>query len=62
MNKIKQLFYKKGVLMMVKRKCLNCGAENYSADTFSEYWICYQCGSKIPKTEERIIAEKVDKE
>jgi len=46
---------------MVKRKCLNCGAENYSADTFSEYWICYQCGSKIPKTEERTItAEKVE--
>ena len=48
--------------MMVKRKCLNCGAENYSADTFSEYWICYQCGSKIPKTEEKPITGGNDKE
>ena len=41
--------------MMVKRKCLNCGAENYSADTFNKYWICCKCGCKILKTQEKPI-------
>lgn len=34
---------------MIKRICPNCGAENYSADTISSYWVCCKCGTKISK-------------
>lgn len=36
---------------MEKRICPKCNAENYSADTMSN-WICYKCGMKIPRQEE----------
>ena len=36
---------------MIARKCLNCGEVNYSADTFSKYWICCRCGCQILKQE-----------
>ncbi len=45
---------------MVMRKCLNCGTENYSADTVSKYWICCKCGCKIPKSEETITGGNKD--
>ena len=32
---------------MVKRVCDICGAEWYSADTFT-VWICDNCGAEIP--------------
>lgn len=40
---------------MVKRICLVCGAENYSADTINRYWTCYKCGAQIPKEVEKPI-------
>lgn len=47
---------------MVMRKCLNCGTENYSADTFSKYWICCKCEHKIPKAQEKPITGGNDNE
>lgn len=31
-----------------KRICPNCGAENYSADTLTD-WNCWRCGAKIKR-------------
>ena len=35
------------VTAMVKRECPKCGAEWYSADTFT-VWICDVCGAEVP--------------
>jgi len=36
---------------MGKMVCPYCGAEMYSADTTSKYWICWRCGKPVPKEE-----------
>ena len=43
---------------MVTRKCLICGEANYSSDTSKEYWICCNCGNKIPKLQEKLISKE----
>lgn len=47
----------KELLSMEKRICPECSAENYSADTMSN-WICYKCGAKILRQKEVIHNDK----
>ena len=41
----------RGPRPMTSRKCPNCGAEWYSADTITT-WICDDCGAEMPVPDE----------